>query len=138
MISWNNKSKNNSKICSNPTIKEDLMEILNKNEESEESQLAETQSARDAIMPINWKLISYNSKTISIHLQESCCLKEEDEKREGGDANKFQTERLKVFWDTKKAIKGWNVEEIKNNILKTVFESIDKTDKILQKNEVQL
>ena len=28
------------------------MEILNKNEESEESQLAETQSVRDAIMPI--------------------------------------------------------------------------------------
>ena len=30
MISWNNKSKNNSKICSDPTIKEDLMEILKK------------------------------------------------------------------------------------------------------------
>ena len=68
MISWNNKSKNNSKNCSDPTIKEDLMEILNKNEENEESQLAEIQSARDVIMPIKWKLISYNSKTISIHL----------------------------------------------------------------------
>ena len=67
-----------------------------------------------------------------------CCLNEEDEKREEGVANKFQTERLKVFWDTKKAIKGWNVEEIKNNILKTVFEIIDKTNKILQKNEVKL
>ena len=82
--------------------------------------------------------MSYNTRAIYFHLQESCREKVNDQKLEECPANEYQSLLPTILWDTKKEIEGLSAEEIKNNIFRSVCESICKLDQIMLNEEFQL
>ena len=138
LIPINNNIKNTPKIYLRSKQKEYLMESLYYSEENDEDQFIETNSANNASTQIKLKLLSYNTRAIYVHLQESCREKVNYQKLEECPTNEYQSLLPTVLWDSKKEIEGLCAEEIKNNIFRSVCENICKLDQIMLNEEFQL
>ena len=61
-----------------------------------------------------------------------------DQEREELRENECKSSLTKIIWDTKKAIKKLSVEEIKENILCSVYDNNSKLNQIVLKDEIQM
>ena len=81
------------------------MKSSNSSEISDENQLIESCSDNYTNTLIKWKLLSYNMRAISVHLQESYNEKKNESRARRTPENEWQSSLTKIIWDTKKAIK---------------------------------
>ena len=109
------------------------MESSYHSEESEESGLIEVNSAHSVKPRIKWKLLSYNTRIISVHLQESHIEEVKDLKSSKWVDDKTETRLPQIFWDTKKEIKGLGTEEIEEKILCSISDNNNKVHQSMLK-----
>ena len=110
------------------------MEKHTNNYENLESEVEEELSVQSSSPEFKWKLLSYDTNTISVHLQSLKYEYLDESNQDKPSTGQNQASETPMFWDTKAIIKDCSVENIKKMILSSFNNSNTDLLQIVQED----